>query len=109
MKVIESHRTPDGAFRFVVLEAPDGDISLGFEGYPAHAHGDILASLSGLPIQAAIRRYVDALVNGTAIIAVARVGGRIRDVWVTDEPAPSKYEPDDETIEFRYWDGRAAA
>jgi hypothetical protein len=57
----------------------------------------------------AVRQFVDDLIACRAIIAVARVGGQIRDVWVADEPVPDKYKPDDETIEFRYWDGRLVA
>jgi len=51
---------------------------------------------------------VDDLLNSRAIIAIARVGDTIRDVWVTDTRIPDKYKPEDETIEFRYWDGSRA-
>ena len=55
MTIVEEHRTPDGRFRFIVERSDDGDFSLGFDGYPAHTHGDILAELSGLSIEAAIQ------------------------------------------------------
>ena len=86
----------------------DGDISLGFEGFPWHTHADILASLSGLPPAAAVRRYVDDLLAGRSVIAIARIGERIRDVWVTEGEFDDKYKPDEETVEFRCWDGRSA-
>ncbi len=108
MSSIEEHRTPDGLYRFIVERSDDGDFSLGFDGFQSHTHGDTLASLSGLPVEAAIRDYVDSLLNGCSFIGIARVAGKIRDVWVTDDPHPDKYKPDDETMELRYWDGRPA-
>jgi hypothetical protein len=33
----------------------------------------------------------------------------VRDVWVTDDPTSDlRHQPEDETIEFRYWSGRRA-
>ena len=109
MSIIEEHRTSDGLYRFIVERSDDGDLSLGFDGFQSHTHGDILAELSGLSIDAAIRAYIDALLSGRSFIGIARVAGKIQDVWVTDDPHPDKYKPDDETIEFRHWDGRPAA
>jgi hypothetical protein len=86
MSIIEEHCTPDGLFRFIVERGDDGDISLGVDGFPAHTHGDILASLSGLPIHDAVRDYIDRLLTGRSLIGIATVSGRIRDVWVTEDP-----------------------
>ena len=108
MSVIEDHRTPDGLYRFIVERSDDRGLSLGFDGYPSHTHGDILASMSGLSIDLAIRQYVDDLLAGRSYIGIARVGDKILDVWVTDDPHPDRYKPDDEAMEFRYWDGRPA-
>ena len=108
MRIIEEHRTPDGLLRFLVVGCDDGDIALGFDDFSWHTHADILASLSDLPEDAATRRFVDALLSGQAIVAIARVGDRIRDVWVADTTRPDKYKPDDETIEFRFWNGGRA-
>jgi hypothetical protein len=107
-QIIEEHQSPDGLLRFMVSRDLDGDIALGFDGFPWHTHADILASLSGLSGNAPVRQFVDDLLNGRAIIAIARAGNTIRDVWVTDEPSPDKYKPENETIEFRYWDGTPA-
>jgi hypothetical protein len=109
MPIIEEHRSADGLLRFIVERCDDGDLSLGFEGFPWHTHGDILARLSALPIEIAVREYIDALLAGRSFIGIARVDGKIRDVWVTDNAQPDKYKPDDETMEFRYWDGRSVA
>jgi hypothetical protein len=108
MNIVEEHETPDGLFRFIVVRTDDGDICLGFDGFPSHTHGEILASLSGLPIDAAVRGYIDGLLSGRSFIGIARLDGKIRDVWVTDDPHPDEYKPDNETMEFRYWDGRLA-
>jgi hypothetical protein len=107
-QIIEEHRSADGLLRFLVIRDLDGDIALGFDGFPWHTHADILASLSGLSENEPVRQFVDDLLNGRAIIGIARVGDTIRDVWVTDRPSPDKYKPEDETVEFRYWDGTPA-
>lgn len=109
MSIVEEHRTPDGLYRFIVERSDNGDLSLGFDGFPSHTHGDILAELSGLSIDAAIREYIDALVTGRSFIGIARVAGEVRDVWVADNAYPDKYKPDNETMEFRYWDGHPVA
>lgn len=107
--LIEEHRSPDGLLTFKVEREDDGDYCLGFDGYSWHTHADILASSSGIDEADAVRQFVDDLVSGRAIIGISRVGGEIRDVWVADELVPDKYKPDDETIEFRYWDGKPVA
>jgi|SRR5476651_1706889 hypothetical protein len=109
MHVIEEHQSPDGLLKFVVTRLDGGDVSLGFVGFPWHTHGEILASLSGLPQDAAVRQFVDTLLQSRSIIATSSIGGSIRDVWIADDTAPDKYKPDDETIYFRFWDGRSAA
>jgi hypothetical protein len=85
--------TPDGALAFLIVRE-SGDVSLGFDGYPSHTHGDILASLTGKPI------------GGKLAIAIAEVEARVRDVWACELPVePDKYRPENETITFRLWDG----
>jgi len=108
MNVVEEHRTSDGRFSFVVERTGD-DFALGFDGFPAHTHGDILAWTSGLSLDQAMRSYIDDLLSGRSIIGIATVAGEIRDVWVTTESKTDKYKPANETIEFRYWDGRPVA
>jgi hypothetical protein len=97
--------SPDGGLRFLV-RAPDGDITMGFDGFPWHTHGDILAALSsGTPAEAT-QRYVADLISNKLIIAVSKVSGTIRDVWITDDPASDRHAcPAGEAIDFRLWDG----
>ena len=79
---------------------------LGFEGYSWHTHAEILAALSNTTQEAAIERFVDALLGNRVVIAVSIVAGRIAGVWVSDDPTKAdRYKPDDEAIAFRFWDG----
>lgn len=109
LQIIEEHHTPDGLLTFLVKRCNDGDVCLGFDGFAWHTHAEILVWKSGLSEDEAVRKFVDDLVGSHAIIAIARVGVRIRDVWVSDIATPDKYKPDDEIIEFRYWDGSLVA
>jgi hypothetical protein len=107
LDLIEQHRSPDGLLNFIVGRADDGDICLGFEGYSWHTHADILASISGANEADAVSEFVNDLLAGKAIIAVARISGKIRDVWIVDGPIDDKYRLSNETIEFRNWAGKA--
>ncbi|MBB4394342.1 MULTISPECIES: hypothetical protein [unclassified Bradyrhizobium] len=103
--------SPDGQLRLLVI-CPDGDWTLGFDGFPWHTHGSILASLSGKDEETAIVDFVADLTSCKSIVAIKRIGGAVADVWVTDDPADDalssrQYGPSDETMEFRRWDGSA--
>ena len=101
--------SPDGQLRLLVI-CPDGDWTLGFDGFPWHTHGSILASLSGKDEETAIDDFVTDLTGGKSVIAMKRIDGALADVWVSDDPAEDlsslqQYGLGDETIEFRLWDG----
>ncbi len=50
---------------------------------------------------------MEDLIDDRAIIAVSRVGGKIHDVWITDDPlSEMRYKPEEEDIKFRHWSGR---
>ena len=104
MQTLEQHQSPDGVLQFIVLRDDDGDISLGFDGFAWHTHPEIF-SLDGETKDVAVRRFVDDLLAGRSIIAIARVRGQIRDMWVAEDATPDKYKPEDEVIEFRRWNG----
>jgi hypothetical protein len=105
MKGIREYVSPDNQLRFVVVY-DEQDISLGFEGFPWHTHAGMLASELGMSEELAVNQFVDDLLSDRCIIAVSRIGGRIRDVWITADPtADLRHKPDDEIIEFRYWSG----
>ena len=105
MNIIGEYVSPDDQLRFV-LEKDEQDISLGFEGYPWHTHADMLASTLGTSQALAVDRFVEDLLGDRRIIAVSRIGGKIRDVWITTDPwSDLRYGSDDEVLEFRYWSG----
>ena len=106
---IGEYVSPDGQLRFLVI-CPDGDWTLGFDGFPWHTHGSILAELSGQDEITAIERFVADLTGNNTVIVLRRRSGVLTDVWTTNDPADElssykRYGWPDETIEFRLWDG----
>src|SRR5262249_4306158 len=85
--VVEEHVSPDGRLRFLVVTGEQGELTLGFAGFAGPTHADIRAALPGLPEAEAVRRYVSDLVGGESVIVLWSVGGELRDVWVSDDPA----------------------
>jgi hypothetical protein len=57
MWTIEEHRSPDGLLQLVVRQAEDGDIIIGFDGYPWHTHPDCEDSKGDLSDSEAIRPH----------------------------------------------------
>ena len=101
--------SPDGQLKFLVT-CPDGDWTIGFDGFPWHTHGSILAALSGLEEVPAVERFLADLIGNVSVIALTRISGELTDVWVTDDPDEAhrdcrKYGQAEETIEFRLWNG----
>jgi hypothetical protein len=110
MPIIEQHTTPDGLVIFYV-DLTDGDWTIGFEGFPGHTHGDILAELNGGTPEDAVRAYVDEVIGSQRVIVISRINGVLNDAWVADGPiddALKKYAYPNETFELRYWNGESA-
>ena len=106
MNIVEEHFSPDRLMRLIVTRNADGDVSIGFDGFGWHTHGDILAALAGLPEKEAIRQFVDQIIGDHQIIVVSRVDGEVRDIWPTDDPKQEfEYKPPEESLEFRRWSG----
>jgi hypothetical protein len=105
VKIIRAYVTTDGRFRFVVGH-DDKDVSLGFEGFPWHTHADVLASAFGMSEERAVNRFVSDLLSDRCVIAVSRIGGTVRDVWITTDPQTDlRHKSDCEHLEFQYWSG----
>ncbi len=105
MKVIREYVSPHGQLRFVVGR-DEQDISFWFEGLQWHTHANVLASAFGRSEEIVINRFVSDLLSDYCIIVVSRIGGTIRDVWITANPQSDlRYKDDDEVLEFRYWSG----
>jgi hypothetical protein len=105
---VEEHVSPDGRLRLRIAMSEDGDLTLGFVGFPWHTHADILAATTGLPEAEAVPRFIDDLVQGASVVVLWSVGGEVRDIWVSDDPEQdAAYPQPGESVELRYWDGRA--
>ncbi|HTV49501.1 MAG TPA: hypothetical protein VMG59_13765 [Phycisphaerae bacterium] len=106
MPIVERYKSPDGLLELLV-DFNAGDWSIGFAGAPSHTHGDILAETRGGTVESAIRLYIEDIINSRAVIIISRINGKIRDVWITDDPSQDfmKYAFPGETIERRYWNG----
>jgi hypothetical protein len=103
--------SPDRQLKFLVTR-PNGDWVIGFDGFPSHTHGDILATRYGQDEISAIERFVADLTENISVIVLIRRSGVLTDVWIADDPADTlasyeRYGWPDETIEFRLWDGTA--
>jgi hypothetical protein len=97
--------SPDGLLRFIV-RSPDGDVTMGFDGYPWHTHGDMLPGNVSTSIESRTKSFVDALLDNRAIIAVLKDRNVIKDIWITDDLARAvRYPIEGESIEFRLWGG----
>jgi hypothetical protein len=105
MKVIEQHTTPDGLLRFIV-EDYGNDIALGFDGFPWHTHPECLPPYDSKNWKFTVKKFVEDLLADRLVIGLCRKSGQLTNAWVVEKPAPDKYKPADEEIEFRYWSGR---
>lgn len=109
MSIPARYVSPDGLITFDIIQ-DKSDIILGFVGFPWHTHGDLLAAEGfGDSEQTAVEEFVAQLLQNKLIIAVFRRGDEICAIQIDDDPEGTKrYMPEDETVEFRYWDGSAA-
>ncbi len=98
----------------LLVTVPDGDMTVGFDGCPAHTHGSILAELFGCDEETAVARFVAEIVESKQVIAIWRVAGRRTDAWLPRHEGRSlrdeiagllQYGETNETVEFRLWDG----
>ena len=110
--LIECHQSPDGLLQLIVDRAEDGDLTVGFQGFAWHTHGDILewSGYAGTPAER-VRGFVDDIVSSRRVIVISRLDGKIRDAWVTNDPNHDemKYAWPNETIEKRFWNGQSAS
>ncbi len=99
---ITKYLSPDGQLTLLVISEPD-DITIGFEGFPWHTHGDILALRSGT-LDYAVANFVADILEDRSVICVTRVAGVITDVHIQSRyEGNDKYQSVDETVEWRYW------
>ena len=110
----QEHTSPDMQLRLLVT-APDGDVTIGFANCPTHTHGSILAELTQCDEATAVERFVSDIVESKAVIAVWRIEGRLRDVWLPEHEGHKLrdvvanlriFGESGETVEFRLWNGK---
>jgi hypothetical protein len=107
MSLTAEHVSPDGILRFIVLRE-GSDITLGFSGYEWHTHAELLVGPYGESEEEAAASFVDDLLSDKLVIVVSSIGGVVKDVWITDDPASElSYAPAEESTLLRYWSGRA--
>ncbi len=105
----QRYRTPDGMLELLVIHE-DGDITVGFDGYTWHTHGDVLVGeyaflgeVVGTPEQA-VERFLYDLQSDDATIVIYRKGGTIQDVSVSlSEAEDDDSIGPDESRELRSW------
>jgi hypothetical protein len=112
MQELERHVSQDGILILRVWE-DDGDISIGFENFVWHTHGDLLAGSYGLGETEAIRQFVDAILNDELPVIIQKRDGKFSDIWITQDPPADaledlrQYGEPNETLEIRFWSGKA--
>src|SRR4051794_17916719 len=111
MAIIERHTSPDGLLQLVVDLADDGVLSVGFDGFAWHTHGDIL-DWSGCEgtAEERVRAFVTDVISSRRVIVISRMNGVLRDAWITDDPTHDELEfaEPGEAIEKRFWNGEQA-
>jgi hypothetical protein len=100
----------DGQLKFLVT-CPEGDWTIGFDGFPWHTHGSILAALSGRDEVSAIQHLIDDLTGNISVIALKKIAGILTDVWISEHPAEDlsackRYGAVDERWNFGFGMGR---
>jgi hypothetical protein len=109
--LVGEYVSPDGHLRLLVT-CPDGDWTIGFDGFPWHTHGSILADLSGQDEVSAVEHFLADLTTNVSVIGVKRTSGKLTEVWVSDDPTENladhqRFGEPNATLEFRFWDGTA--
>jgi hypothetical protein len=100
------YESPDGKLRLVLTAGDDGDVMLGFEGYPWHTHANLLVPSYGPTKDDALKRFVQDIIESRAVIALYRRGGKIIGIEITLDPAEDlRYLAEGETVEHRFWNG----
>lgn len=83
---LEEYRSPDGLLHLTVTVASDGDMTIGFRGFPWHTHADTLAVTRNQLEEDAATSFVREILQDRAIIAMLHVDEILQDVWITVEP-----------------------
>ena len=109
VELLEEHVSPDGQLCFqVTRDVVAGRVILAFAGSCRHTHPDFLAAAYGLAEPEAVRKCVDDLLADRLVIGLFRRDGEDREVSIEDDPGHGdEWIGPGESIEYRYWSGRA--
>jgi hypothetical protein len=109
LDLLEEHVSPDGALRFQVTRDPaSGATILGFAGFCWHTHPDLLATAYGMTESDALRKCVNDLLTDRLVIGLFRQRGELTEVSIEDRPGHDyEWLGPAESIEYRYWSGKA--
>jgi hypothetical protein len=110
MKILECHKSRDGLLTFLITQDDDGDITIGFDGFGWHTHGDLLTALSNLSEADALAQLTANVLNDRKVIVLHFVRDKLDDVWLAEDPTEEiedakRYGKSDERFELRYWSG----
>ena len=105
MKTKETHISPDGALKLMVVEADDGTIAVGFDGGVWHSHPDLIADWLSVAEQDAVQALVDAILRDQLPILLKASSGDMSDAWISDNLLESLRVYGDDEWSFRLWSG----
>lgn len=100
---------PGTSLRLLVFREEDG-LTVGFEGFQWHTHGDLLAG-EGETDEEAMGNFLQEILFGKRPIVIERKGDQIREVSIDlpfdspnySDPADNPYLEAGESIEVRRW------
>ena len=102
---MQSYRSLDGLLTFLTHVDDDGDITLGFEGFDWHTHGDLLVGRFGSDPADATAGFVKALLSDGLLIELLYVGEELFSVAIIDDDDNMNLHDEDLTVRRRYWSG----
>ncbi len=104
--------SPDGLLTLVGIQDTDGDITIGFEGFYWHTHGDLLATpwldMQQEPLDPhdAAVAFISSIVTNQVPLVLHFISSKLKDVWgMGPGDMPPGHGAPDDSFEIRYWDG----
>lgn len=77
----------------LIFSKPDGDLTVGFEGYEWHTHGSILrAEYEVESDEVALGHFINDLYAGRLEVVLIRTEGSITDAWMTSRKDSATYQ-----------------
>lgn len=106
MKTLEERVSLDQFLRLIIVEADDGDISIGLDGSFWHTHPELLVPEFGISREVATQAYLEYLTSDKPVFVIRRDAGVVTAIFPTDDPTSEfQYKPPEEQLEFRHWSG----